>query len=272
MIQAFKDIYAYRELLAVLAWKNVIVRYKQAYLGLLWTVLKPVMLVAMFSVVRSFVGIDTGHIPYAVLTFGALLPWVYFQESASDGINSVVSNAALVKKIYFPREIFPLTAVLTKMVELGVNFLLLAALMAFYRMVPTLQVCWVPLIIAYTILTALCISLAGAALNVYYRDVAAVLPVALSFFMYLSPIIYPLALVKKALLVNQAAGEWSQPLFTLYTFNPLVGIIDAFQKVMLYGEPPDFSVIWPGLVVVVVALPLSYLVFKRAEAYFADVI
>jgi lipopolysaccharide transport system permease protein len=272
MMQVFKEVYAYRELLAVLAWKNVIVRYKQAYLGLLWTILKPILMVLMFSVVRSFVGIDTGHIPYAVLTFGALLPWVYFQETSSDGINSVVANAALVKKIYFPREIFPLASILTKLVELGINFLILAVLMLYYQLAPAIHIVWVPLIIFYTILVSLCISMAGAAMNVYYRDIATALPVVLSFFMYLSPIIYPLSLVKKTLLINQAAGEWSQALFTLYTLNPLVGIIDAFQKAMFYGESPDFSVIWPGLVIVVVALPLSYMVFKRAEAYFADVI
>jgi lipopolysaccharide transport system permease protein len=272
MVRLIKDMYEYRELLAVLAWKNVIVRYKQAYLGLVWTVLKPILMVLMFSVVRSFVGINTGKVPYTVLTFGALLPWVFFQESASEGINSVVSNAALVKKIYFPREIFPLASVLTKIVELGINFLILAGLMIYFKMAPSIYMLWVPLIIIYTVIVSLCISLAGAAMNVYYRDVATALPVALSFFMYLSPIIYPLSLVKKTLLVNQAAGEWSQAVFKLYTFNPLVGIIDAFQKAMFYGEAPDFSMIWPGMLLVVAALPVSYIIFKRAESYFADVI
>jgi lipopolysaccharide transport system permease protein len=102
--------------------------------------------------------------------------------------------------------------------------------------------------------------------------VASALPVLLALFMYLSPIIYPLSLVKKTLLINQAAGEWSETFFTVYTLNPLVGIIDAFQKVMFYGKPPDFEVIYPGLMVVCAALPLSYLIFKKAESYFADVI
>ena len=272
MVQKFKHLASYRELLVVLAWKNIIIRYKQAYLGLLWTILKPIFMVIVFSIVRSFVGIDTGNIPYVVLTFGALLPWVYFQESASEGISSVVANAALIKKIYFPREIFPLVSVLTKMVELCINFVILAGLMIYFQLVPSIHMIWIPLIILYTILASLSISMAGAAMNVYYRDVAAVLPVALSFLMYLSPIIYPLALVKKTLLVNQAAGEWSKTIFALYTINPLVGIIDAFQKAMFYGEPPDFGIIWPGMLLVVAALPVSYLIFKRAEAYFADVI
>ena len=217
-------------------------------------------------------GIETGNIPYLVLTFGALLPWIYFQESASDGINSVVSNAALIRKIYFPREIFPLVSVLTKMVELAVNFVILAVLMAYYQLIPSIHVAWVPLIIFYTILASLGISMAGAAMNVYYRDISTALPVALSFLMYLSPIIYPLSLVKKILLENHAAGEWSQALFFLYTINPLVGIIDAFQKAMFYRQAPDFATIWPGMVMVIAALPVSYTIFRRAEAYFADVI
>ncbi len=272
MMRVFHEIITYRELLMVLAWKNIAVRYKQAYLGLLWTVLKPILLVIIFSIVRSFVGIDTGTVPYVVLTFGALLPWVYFQESASDGIQSVVSNAALVKKIYFPRIIFPLTSVLTKMVELGISFLILAGLMMFYGLEPSIHVLWVPVIIAYTIMVSLCVSMAGAALNVYYRDVATALPVVISVFMYLSPIIYPLDLVKRKLLVNQAAGEWSETLFTLYNVNPLVGIIDAFQKAMFYGQGPDFTIILPGFILVLICLPASFITFKRAETWFADVI
>jgi len=272
MTRLLKDIYTFRELIAALAWKNIIVRYKQAYLGLIWTVLKPLLLVLIFSVVRSFIGIDTNGIPYPVLTFGALLPWVFFQEATAEGVNSVVSNAQLVKKIYFPREIFPLTSVLTKIVELVINFVILAGLMAFYRLAPTYHIVWVPLIIGYAIVVSLCLSLAGAAMNVYYRDVTSALPILISLFMYLSPIIYPMALVKKTLLVNHSAGEWSRACYTLYTINPLVGIIDAFQKVMFYGQRPDFAMLWPGAILVFVALPFSYLFFKRAEAYFSDVI
>jgi lipopolysaccharide transport system permease protein len=272
MIRLIRDMVAYRELLWSLSWKNVALRYKQAYLGLLWTILKPVLLVLIFSVVRSFVGINTGTVPYAVLTFGALLPWVFFQESASDGINSVVSNAALVRKIYFPREIFPLTAVLTKLIELIISFLVLGVLMAYYHIAPTAYVLWVPPIIFYTVMLSLCFSMAGAAANVYYRDVSTAMPVLLSLFMYLSPIIYPLELVKKSLLIDHAAGKWSKTLFTIYTVNPLVGIIDAFQKAMFYRQSPDITVIWPGLLLVITVLPVSYLIFKRAEAYFADVI
>lgn len=272
MLRIIGNFYRYHELIAALAWKNIAVRYKQAYLGLAWAILKPVMLMMIFTLVKSFVGIDTGNMPYPVLTFAALMPWIFFQESASEGVNSVTSNAALIKKIYFPREVFPLTAMVTKLVELCISALILTALMAYYQIVPTAYAFWAPVIILYTMIVALTVSLFGAAINVYYRDVSAALPVALSLLMYASPVIYPLSLVQQKLLVEQAAGSWSEKLYTLYTLNPLAGIIDSFQRVLLKGLPPDFNTLWPGLTATLVILPLSYLYFKRAETYFADVI
>ena len=173
MLTIAKNLYDYRELMATLAWKNITLRYKQAYLGIAWAVLKPVTLMLIFTLVKSFVGIDSGDIPYPILVFAALMPWIFFQESASEGVNSVVGNTALIKKIYFPREIFPITSVLTKLVELGINFVILAGLMAWYGMMPSIYILWVPLIIAYTVLAALTIAFVGAAINVYYRDVGA---------------------------------------------------------------------------------------------------
>jgi lipopolysaccharide transport system permease protein len=184
----------------------------------------------------------------------------------------VVGNANLIKKIYFPREIFPITAVVTKLVELGINFVILAGLMIWFQYVPSMYILWVPFIILYTILAALSIAFAGAAINVYYRDMGTALPVLLSLLMYASPVIYPLQLVKDKLLEQQAAGEWSNLLYTLYTLNPLAGIIDAFQCVVLRNQPPDLTAMIPGIILVTILLPLSYVFFKRAESYFADVI
>jgi lipopolysaccharide transport system permease protein len=272
MIQVAKNIYEYRELMATLAWKNIALRYKQAYLGIAWAIVKPVTLMLIFTLVKTFVGIESGEIPYPILVFAALMPWTFFQESTSDGVTSVVGNTALIKKIYFPREIFPITAVLTKLVELGINFIILAGLMVWYGMMPSVYILWVPLIIAYTILAALTIAFVGAAINVYYRDVGTALPVLLSLMMYASPVIYPLQLVKDKLLTEQAAGEWSNALYTLYTLNPLAGIIDAFQSVVLRSEAPGLNAMIPGAILIAILLPLSYLYFKRAESYFADVI
>jgi len=272
MFTIAKNLYDYRELMATLAWKNITLRYKQAYLGIAWAIIKPIMLMLIFTLVKSFVGIESGDIPYPILVFAALMPWTFFQESTSEGVNSVVGNTALIRKIYFPREVFPITAVLTKLVELGINFIILAGLMVWYGMLPSPYILWVPLIIAYTFLASLTIAFFGAAVNVYFRDVGQALPVLLSLMMYASPVMYPLQLVKDKLLEQQAAGEWSNALYTLYTLNPLAGIIDAFQSVVLRSAPPDLNAMLPGAIMIAILLPLSYLYFKRAESYFADFI
>jgi lipopolysaccharide transport system permease protein len=272
VITAIKNIIDHRELIAVLSWKNISVRYKQAYLGIGWAILKPLTLMLVFTLVRSFVGIPSGNVPYPILAFAALMPWIFFQESASDGVMSVVGNAALIRKIYFPREVFPITSMMSKLVELGINALILAGLMLWYGMTPTIYIAWSPVIIVYTMLVSLSIAFVGAAINVYYRDVGAALPILLSLLMYASPVIYPLDLVKSKLLVQQAAGEWSDMLYILYTLNPLAGIIDSFQNVVLRGLPPNFSALMPGAILIAIGLPISYLFFKRAESHFADVI
>ncbi|MFW2455681.1 ABC transporter permease [Methyloversatilis discipulorum] len=261
-----------RELLLTLAWKTIALRYKQAYLGILWAVIKPVALVLIFSLVRSFVGIDSGDTPYPVLTFAALMLWIFFQEAASDGVNSIVGNVHLIRKIYFPREIFPISSVVTKLVELGINVVIVIGMMLAYGIPVTSMVLWAPVLILYTVAVALMIAFIGSALNVYYRDVGNALPVVLSLMMYCSPVIYPLALVEKKLIQEGAAGEWSDLLYGLYLANPLAGLIDSFQNIMLRGLPPDFSALLPGILITLVGLPLSYSYFKRAERDFADII
>jgi lipopolysaccharide transport system permease protein len=130
----------------------------------------------------------------------------------------------------------------------------------------------VPVILFYIILISLAVALAGAALNVFFRDIGTMLPIVLQLMMYASPVIYPMSLVKNKLLVEHAAGEWSELLYRIYTLNPMAGIIDAFQRVVLYGQRPDIDVMWPGMLLVAVMLPLSYTTFKRAERYFADIV
>ena len=272
MTNARASLFAYHELIAALAWKNVVVRYKQAYLGIAWTVAKPLMMMLIFSLMRAFVGIDSGGVPYPVLAYCALMPWMFFQESVSEGVNSVVGNAHLIKKVYFPREIFPLTAVLTKIMEFGINFVILLGLIVYFGMLPGAQALWVPLLLIYTVCAALTLALLGAAINVYFRDIGQMLPVLLSLLMYVSPVIYPLHLVQQRLLGQRAAGQWSDLLYTLYTANPLAGIIDGFQRVMLKDLPPDLDAMLPGMVLVAVCLPISHAVFRKAEMHFADVI
>jgi lipopolysaccharide transport system permease protein len=267
-----RNLYAYRELLAVLTWKNISVRYKQSHLGAAWLVLKPLVLVGVFTVVRSFVGIDSGNVPYVLLTYCAMVPWAFFQDSTSDAVGSVVNHGNLIKKIYFPRELFPLASLLTKTIDLGVTLAILSLMMLWYGVAPHWTLVWAPLILLYTVVASLAVSLAGSAMNVYSRDLSQALPLLLSLLMYLSPVMYPLQLVKSKLLDQHMAGDWSEPLYLLYTLNPMAGAIDGFQRVVLLGLPPDWTVMWPGMLGVAVLLPLSYVFFKQAESFFADVI
>lgn len=272
MIKLLRSLYSYRELMRVLVWKNVTLRYKQSHLGLLWVILRPLVLVAMFMVVRSFVGIDSGPVPYALLTYCAMVPWVFFQEAATDGVGSVVGHANLIKKIYFPREIFPLASLFTKTVELGIGLAVLALMMLWYQWAPGWNALWVLPLLVYTMLVALTISLAGAALNVFSRDLSQAVPLLLGLAMYLSPVMYPLTLVQRALVQNQMAGNASDMLYHLYTLNPMVGVITNMQRCLLADEAPDWAIVAPGAALIAVLLPISYWFFKRAEAYFADVI
>jgi lipopolysaccharide transport system permease protein len=230
------------------------------------------MLMLIFSLVRAFVGIDSGNVPYPILTYAALMPWMLFQDATTEGVSSIVQNSALIRKIYFPREIFPLTAVFTKLIEFAISIGILVGLMIFYRVVPTMQILWAPFIILYVILVSLSICFVGAAVYVHFRDIGAALPVLLSLLMYASPVMYPLSLVRRKLLDEHSAGDWSGVLYTLYTVNPLAGIIDSYQRVVLLGLPPDFASLLPGLILTLIALPVSYVLFKGAEAYFADIV
>jgi lipopolysaccharide transport system permease protein len=162
--------------------------------------------------------------------------------------------------------------VVTKLVEFAINFGILLGLMAWYGIAPGVQALWAPLLLLYTVLAALTVALLGAAINVYYRDVGQMLPVLLSLLMYFSPVIYPLQLVRQKLLVERVAGAWSDIAFMAYTANPLAGIIDAFQRTLLKGLPPDPQTMLPGMLMVAVLLPLSYVGFKRAESHFADIV
>lgn len=272
MLALTRNLAQYHELIAALARKNVTLRYKQSYLGFAWAIMRPLMLMLVFALVRSLVGIETGEVPYALLSFSALTMWLFFQDACTDGVGSIVNHANLIRKIYFPREVFPLTSIVAKLVEFGIAFVLLIGLMAWFGVTPGAHALWVPLLVVYACLAALAVSFVGSAANVYARDISSAMPILFNLLMYASPVIYPLALVRDKLLVQRAAGEWSDALYTLYLANPMAGAIDAFQRVLLLNQAPDWSALAPGVLLTAVALPITYLLFKRAEAYFADVI
>jgi len=272
MITVVRNLVTYRELLAVLVWKSIAVRYKQAFLGLGWAVVKPFTLMLVFVLVRSFIGIDSGEVPYPLLTFAALMPWTLFQESTADGVNSIVSNYALIRKIYFPREVFPVAAVASKVLGFATSAVLLGLLMAWYGFAPGWTLLWVPLLVLYTVLVSLAVVFIAAALNVYFRDISQMLPAVLSLLLYASPIIYPLQLVKDKLLIQQAAGSMSDALYFLYTLNPMAGILAAFRVVLLGKGQIDTTALAVSATVSSVLCVAGVLYFRRRERVFADVV
>ena len=249
---------AYGDLLHTLSLHRVAVRYKQTSLGLAWALLQPVMMMIIFTAVFSKLAkMPSDGAPYALFAFTALLPWSLFNTAVSGGTNSLVAHTALITKVYFPREILPITYIAAALFDFAIGFVVLLGLMAWYAVPLTLHaLTLVPVVILLT-LWILAVSLALAAIQVRYRDVGVALPVLMQILMFASPIIYPLGVVP---------ASWR----AWYLLNPLAGIVSAFRDVLLrHTAPEPFPLAMAGLVTAV-ALPASYMFFKHAEATMAD--
>jgi lipopolysaccharide transport system permease protein len=254
-----QEIWNYRELLYFLVWREVKVRYKQAALGVAWAVLQPLMTMLIFTVVfGNFAKIPSDGLPYPVFAYAALLPWSYFAEAISRSGMSVVSDTNLVRKVYFPRLIMPLASVMTPVVDFCLSFLLLLCMMAWYHVIPTWGVILLPFFLLLALLTALSVGLWLSALNVRYRDVRFTIPFLVQFWMYASPVAYPVSLVPE---------QWR----LLFNLNPMVGVIEGFRWALLGKASPDFQVIAISTIGVLVLLIGGLLFFKRMERTFADV-
>lgn len=260
------DLWRYRELFAILAWRDVAIRYKQTVAGAAWAILQPFLsMVVMTLIFGKVAGLPSeGAAPYAILVFAALLPWQFFANSLSSSSQSLVGNANLISKVYFPRMIIPASAVVVAFIDFLVSFVILIGLMVFFQYAPTWRMLTLPLFIGMGFLAALGPGLLITALNVRYRDVRFVIPFLVQFGMYVSPVAYSSAVIREKL------GE---PLFILYSLNPLVGVIDGFRWAILGGES---QIHWPsfglslGLAVMMMIAGVFY--FRKTEKTFADVI
>jgi len=255
-----KSIWAYRELLYFLVWRDVKVRYKQTLLGALWAILQPFLTMVVFSIFFGrLAGVPSDGLPYPVFVYAALLPWQLFSYALNESGNSLIANQRLITKIYFPRLVIPVSAVLAGLVDFAIAFVVLIGLMAYYRIYPTLAILTLPFFILLAIATALAVGLWLSALNVEYRDVRYVIPFLTQFWLFLTPIAYPSSLVP----------EWLRP---LYGLNPMVGVVEGFRWALL-GTDVHIGVLTMVSVVVVVLLFLGGLIyFRRMERTFADVI
>lgn len=250
----------YGDLLRAFTVHRVRVRYKQSALGLAWAVLQPLSLMLIYTLVFSVIArVPSEGAPYALFAFSALLPWTFFTTALTNATNGLVSHAHLVTKVYFPREILPLSYVLAALFDLLVASVVMAGLMLYYRVPPTLNVLWaVPVVAVLTVfLTA--VSLLLSATQVRFRDIGVAMPLLLQLWMFATPVVYPLEQVP-------------QRYQGLYTLNPMVGVVEGFRRAVLMGEPPDFRLLGLSAAAALVLLPASYLFFKRVEATVADII
>ena len=258
----WRDLWHYRELFYFLAWRDILVRYKQTVIGISWALIRPFITMLVLTVVFNKVARlpAPGSVPYALLVFAAMLPWQFFSTALSESSNSLIGNANLVSKVYFPRLIVPGGAVVTSFVDFAITLVLMAAMMLWYGYAPDWRLLALPAFIAMAVAAALGSGLWLSALTVKYRDFRYVVPFILQFGVYISPVGFS---------SDRIPANWR----VLYAANPLVGIIDGFRWSLLRGESPLW---WPGVVTSLAGTFLLCLVglgyFRRVEKGFADVI
>jgi len=260
------ELWEYRELLYFLTWRDVKVRYKQAILGVAWAVLQPVLTMVVFTIVFDKIMdvqytptiVDGKEVPYAIFTYAALLPWQLFAGAIQRSGISLVGNANLLTKVYFPRLIIPISAVVAGLVDFAISFVVFLILMAAYGLPPSWHMFWLPLLVLLAMATALVFGLWLSALNVLYRDVQYVIPFLVQLWMFLSPVIW--------------SQTFDKPLYNfLYSLNPMVGVINGFRWALIGGDPPGgTTAVSAAMVLVLLVTGLLY--FKRMERTFADVV
>ena len=257
----WRDLFRYRELFYFLAWRDVLVRYKQTVIGVLWAVLRPLLTMIIFTIVFSRIArLPAEGMPYPIMVFAAMLPWQLFATSLSEGSNSLISNSNLISKVYFPRLIVPASAVIVSFVDFAISMVLLAIMMVFYKVWPGIHLLSLPF---FTILALLASTGAGvwlAALNVKYRDFRYVVPFLVQFGLYISPVGFSSSIVPE---------KWRM----LYSLNPMVGVIDGFRWAISGGAtafPRDSLLL--SLITTAIVLASGIWYFRKTERTFADVI
>jgi len=255
-----KELWAYRELLYFFVWRDIKVRYKQTIIGAGWAIIQPFFTMVVFSLFfGALAKIPSGNLPYPIFYYSALLPWMYFANALTHSTNTIVENQRVITKIYFPRIILPIAAVLSGLLDFAIAFIILAGMMVYYRLVPTVAVFLTPLFLLLTVTTALGIGLWLSGLNAIYRDVRYAVPFMVQVWMFASPVAYPSSLVPE---------KWRW----LYGFNPMAGVIEGFRwSITGQGEPPGPMIFVSGVVVLFVLLG-GLIYFQRMETTIADVV
>lgn len=254
------ELWEYRELLYFLIWRDVKVRYKQTVLGAAWAIIQPLFTMVVFSLFFGQLGkIPSDGIPYPIFSFAALVPWTFFANGLGQSSNSLVGSSNLITKVYFPRLVVPLAAVVSGVVDFALAFIVLLGMMLFYGIVPTINVLWLPLLFLLALITALGVGLWFSALNVEFRDVRYVITFLTQLWLFATPIAYPSSMLP-------------QPWRTLYGLNPMTGVVEGFRWALLGTNSAPGPIIAVSSTAAVLILITGAFYFRRMERTFADIV
>jgi lipopolysaccharide transport system permease protein len=254
------ELWEYRDLLRLLAWRDIKVRYKQTALGAAWAVLQPLLTMAVFSLFFGRLAkVPSDGLPYPIFAFCALVPWGFFSTSLTQASNSLVGSANLIKKVYFPRLVIPVSCAAAALVDMCIAFVVLLGFMLWYHIVPTANVIFLPALLVLALVTSLGSGFWLSALNVRYRDVRHVVPFLMQFWLFATPIAYPSSLLH-------------EPWRTVYGLNPMVGVVEGFRWALLGTKTAPGPVVAVSALAALVLLVTGAFYFRRMEATFADVV
>jgi lipopolysaccharide transport system permease protein len=255
-----KELWDYQELLTIFTWRDLRVRYRQTVVGVLWAIFQPFLTMVIFSLFFGrLAGMPSDGIPYPIFSYAALVPWTFFANSMNQSSVSLVSNAEMIKKIYFPRLTMPIAAILAGLVDFVLAFVILLGMMFFYGFVPTLNVLWLPFFVLLAIMTSLGVGLWLGAMNVKFRDVRYMVPFITQAWLFATPVAYPSSLLE-------------EPWRTLYGLNPMVSVVEGFRWALLGTDTAPGLMVVVSFVVAFVLLISGLFYFRRMEKSFADVI
>jgi len=254
------EIWKYRELLYFLAWRDIKIRYKQTVLGAAWAIIQPFFTMVIFTIFFGRLAkIPSDGIPYPIFSYCALVPWTFFANGLRQSTSSLVTSGNLVKKVYFPRLILPISAVISGVVDFVLAFMVLLGMMLFYGIVPTVNVVWLPLLLLLALIASLGVGMWLTAMNVQFRDVRHTVPFLIQVWLFATPIVYPSSLLP-------------EPWRTLYGINPMAGVVEGFRWALLGTNMAPGPIIFVSAVVAVGLLISGAFYFRRLEKTFADVV
>lgn len=256
----FKELWAYRELFCFFVWRDIKVRYHQTILGVLWVLLQPLCTIVVFSLFfGKFANLPSDGIPYPIFVLTGLIPWFFFANGFMSGANSLVGEGALIKKVYFPRLLVPLSKICMGVLDFAIGLILLMFFLLFYDLVPTIRFFALPLAFLFLLAATMGISILFAAMNVLFRDIKHLIPFMTQLWLFATPIVYSTSLVPP---------EWQ----FFYALNPMVGVVECFRWALLGSSVLSFEILATSISTTVVVLIGGWLYFNAAEEHFADIV